>query len=159
MDITVHCLSSAFDKNTSNLRSETAGTAQRGTGVVLVIGLFGLAIVREVLPETRDQWHVSEAISRRLSCLLRAHQIDRPGLAPGILHLEAGCWPRHHMVSRSGSRRLMPERGHWNTVVDRRALFLAFLHIGIFFEADLIEIDNSHPTRKLYIINKNSFFF
>jgi len=134
-------------KNTSNLRSETVRTARRGP-VVLAIGLFGLAIVREVLPEARDQWHVSEAISRRLSCLLRTHQIDRPGLAPGILHLEAGRWPRYHMMSRSGSRRLMPERGHRNAIVDRRALFLTFLHIRIFFETDLIEIDNSHPTRK-----------
>jgi len=157
MDITVHCLSSTFDKNTSNLiRSEIVRTVRRGP-VVLVIGLFGLAIVREVLPEARDQWHVSEAISRRLSCLLRAHQIDRPGLAPGILHLEAGLWPRYHMMSWSGSRRLMPESSHRNTIVDRRALFLAFLHIRILFETDLIEIDNSHLIRKF--VFRSMFYY
>lgn len=104
---------------------------------MIAVGLFGLAVVREVFPETRNQRHVPEAIGRRLSCLLRAHQIDRPRLAPGVLHLKTGARSGHYVVSRGGRRRVMPKRCHRNTVVTRRALLLALLHVRILLEAHL----------------------
>jgi len=108
---------------------------------MIAVGLFGLAVVREVFPEARDQRHVPEAVGRRLSCLLRAHQIDRSGLAPGVLHLETGAWSRHHMVSWSGRRRVVPKCCHRNTVVTRRALLLVFFHVRILFETYLKRSD------------------
>lgn len=101
------------------------------------VGLFGLAVVREVFPETRNQRHIPETVGRWLSCLLRAHQIDRPGFAPGILHLETGARSRHHVVRRGGCCRVVPKRCHRNTIVTRRTLLLVLLHIRILFEAYL----------------------
>jgi len=70
--------------------------------LMTAVGLFRLAVVREMLPEVRDQRHISKAVGRWLSCLLRAHQIDRSGLTPGVLYLEAVAWPGHHVMGRCG---------------------------------------------------------
>jgi len=109
--------------------------------LMIAVGLFGLTVVREVFPEARDQRHVPEAVGRRLSCLLRAHQIDRSGFAPGVLHLETGAWSGHHMVSWSGRRRVVPKCCHRNTVVARHALLLVLLHVRILFETYLKRSD------------------
>lgn len=103
---------------------------------MIAVVLFGLAVVREMFPEARDQRHIPEAVGHRLSCLLRAHQIDRPGFAPGVLYLKTGARSGHYVVSRSG-RRVVPNRCHGNTVVTRRAFFLALLHVRILLEAHL----------------------
>lgn len=116
-------------------QAEGAGTVWREF-LMIAVGLFGVAVVREVFPETRNQRYVPEAIGRRLSCLLRTHQINRSGLSPGVLHLETGARSRHHMVRR-GRRRRVPKRCHRNTIVTRRTFFLALLHIRIFFETHL----------------------
>lgn len=93
------------------------------------VGLFGLAVVRKMLPEACDQRHIPETVGRRLSCLLRAHEIDRSGFTPSVLHLETSARSRHHMMSRGRRRCVMPKRGHRNTVVDRRVLLLAFFRV------------------------------
>lgn len=107
------------------------------------VGFFGLAVVRKMLPETCDQRHIPEAVGRRLSCLLRAHQIDRSGFAPGVLYLKAGARSGHYVMSRGGRRCMMPKRGHRNTVIDRRALLLAFLRVRVLLEAHLKEANVS----------------
>lgn len=118
-----------------NSRSEARPGQFSARISMIAVDLFGLAVVREVFPEARDQRHVPEAVGRRLSCLLRAHQIDRPGLAPGVLHLETGARSGHHVVSWGGRRRVVPKRCHRNTVVTRRALLLALLYVRILLEA------------------------
>lgn len=107
------------------------------------VGLFGLAVVGKMLPEACDQRHVPEAVGRRLSCLLRAHEIDRSRFTPGVLHFETGARSGHHMVGRSGRRCMMPKCGHRDTVIDRRAFLLVFLRVRVLFEAHLKEANNS----------------
>lgn len=117
------------------------------------VGLFGLAVVRKMLPEACDQRHVPEAVGRRLSCLLRAHEIDRSRFAPGVLYFETGAWSGHHVMSRGGRRCMMPKCGHRDTVIDRRALLLAFLRIRVFLEAHLKEANSSRYSINFYLID------
>jgi len=115
---------------------------------MIAVGLFGLAVVREVFPEACDQRHIPEAVGRWLFCLLRAHQIDRSGLAPGILHFETGARSGHHVMGWGcGCRRVMPKRCHRNTVVTRCAFLLIFFHIRIFLEAYLKRSKAFHAIR------------
>lgn len=105
---------------------------------MIAVGLFGLAVVRKVFPEACDQRHIPEAVGRWLFCLLRAHQIDRPGLPPGILHFETGARSRHHVMGWGRRcRRVVLKRCHRNTVVTCCAFFLIFFHIRILLEAYL----------------------
>lgn len=125
----------------------------RLANLVTAVGLFGLAVVRKMLPEACDQRHVSEAVGRWLSCLLRTHEIDRSRFAPGVLHFKTGVRSGHHMMSWGGRRCMMPKCGHRDTVIDRCALLLAFLRVRVLLEAHLKEANSSRYSINIFILS------
>lgn len=58
---------------------------------------FNLAIKRQMLPETSNQWYICEAVSLRLR-MLRAYEVDRSWFTPGILYFETRWWSRYNMM-------------------------------------------------------------